>query len=146
MTLDFWEGTDITFNGYPTWLDLRFRSTFFVSALLLASAASLSHAQKPKDAGSTFPSREAICAPVYGVFETGSVPYCPARFGQCLKAEGDSISRLSSSWHAIPKKIRDKCQSDSLSRRASLFQTYPKALALAQSQGHHHHGLGWGSD
>ena len=86
--------------------------------------------------GPSFPSREAICSPIYGVSETGSVPYCPARFGQCLRAEGAAIMRLTQSWLAVPKRARKKCEAEARARRSTLYQIYPSALTLAREQGY----------
>lgn len=112
-----------------------FTGAFKVTALLVTSFA-LAAQSDTKSANSVFPSREAICAPIYGVSESGSVPYCSARFGQCLKTEGAAIDRLSSSWMTTPKKIRQKCQSEARSRRAAIYQAYPAVLALARDQGY----------
>lgn len=110
----------------------RFVHIVKLSVLFSACLSSAGHSQKSP----SFPSREAICSPVYGVSETGSVPYCSPRFGQCLKAEGDAITRLTQSWATIPKKIRDKCQAEARSRRSSIYQTYPSALTFARDQGY----------
>lgn len=107
-----------------------------LSALLLAGLTLTGQSNVSNISSLKFPSREAICAPVYGAYEAGSVPYCSVRFGQCLKAEGDAIDRLSQAWAAVPKKVRQKCLDEARSRRTAIYQTYPIVLATARDQGY----------
>jgi hypothetical protein len=111
----------------------------FITPMIMVAACSVTSSQTTglaSTATPNFPSREAICAPIYGFSEIGSVAYCPARYAQCLAAEDGAKTRLSVSWSSIPKGVRDRCQSDAVSRRATIFQSYPSAFSFARSQGY----------
>lgn len=109
-----------------------------LSLVLLASCTTRSE-QAPATTSSAiplFPSNEAICAPIYGFSEIGSVPYCPPRYAQCRTAEDGAKSRLTQSWPSIQRSIRNKCQSDVQDQRRALLQQYPKAEQFAWEQGY----------